>query len=326
MPRSESLLAGITIVASGLHAQEVYDATIQDYVGHRHTCDGNLTPVLRIINSGSVVMSACVIDIWKNGIAQSSFDWQLAIAAEPGEEREPVLPALQGISPSDQLEFRIISVNGVPDEVPEGNIFGFEVADAAATDGPSVVVRIVTSDGPEGTVWAITDPLGAIVAEGGPYQVAASTHETAVELDAGGCYRLEVFDPSTAAESGTQVQVSSNGVEVLEQVVAAGELLREGLSIGTNTSVMDHVGLQQLVIHPNPTNGVVQFSGPATQQGPLVLEVFDVRGTMVQRLLLDPARDPFLRADLSILPSGSYLVRSAAPGSLDFRIRIIIAH
>lgn len=36
--------------------------------------------------------------------------------------RKPALPPVSDVSPSDVLEFRIISVNGIPDEDPVGNV------------------------------------------------------------------------------------------------------------------------------------------------------------------------------------------------------------
>ncbi|MBK9149455.1 MAG: T9SS type A sorting domain-containing protein [Flavobacteriales bacterium] len=184
-------------------AQTTYDAKILEYTGLRYACDGDATPVLKIQNVGSSSMSGCVVETWKNGIQQNSFDWQLAIPAPQGEVRQPSFPPVN-VEPGDELEFRIISVNTIPDEDPVGNILAIEMDQAPAqANGGDMEVEIDLGDDPGSVVWSVSNALNQVVAQGGPYEDAniTVTEELALAEDACFTFRTEDLSRSAAANS-----------------------------------------------------------------------------------------------------------------------------
>lgn len=197
-----------------------YDATILSYEGLDRTCDGSITPVLKIQNTGSATMGTCLIDIWKNGLFQGSFNWVLAAPAVSGEVRKPALPTMSGLVDGDEIEFRIMDVNGQPDEEPIGNIEIREVlGESAPSDSYRVLVEVLTDGDPQETTWSLQDAAGNPVASGGPFADPNTLQQQWVDLSPTSCYAFRVEDSggngmSTRSGDG-YVKVIGLGQEVI---------------------------------------------------------------------------------------------------------------
>ncbi|MCC6400763.1 MAG: T9SS type A sorting domain-containing protein [Flavobacteriales bacterium] len=192
--RTSSLLIAALLVPVLLTAQS-FDATILSYEGLDRTCDGSITPVLRIQNTGGETMTSCDIDILRNGLADNTFNWVLAVPALTGEVRKPALPTITGLQPGDQLEFRITTVNTQPDEVATGNVITRTVqGESVEGDSYRVLVEVRTDGDPQETTWSLKDATGVAVASGGPYTNAETVERSWVDLDPAACYALRVDD------------------------------------------------------------------------------------------------------------------------------------
>lgn len=188
------LLLPIALLPAFASAQNTYDARIDGYRGHDFPCDGQLTPVLRIQNVGTATMATCVVETWKNGVMDNSFNWILAVPAATNEYRQPALPPVPATD-GDTLEYRIISVNGNTDEGAVENIVERGVEDTPlAAAGYTVQVEVLTDDFPGETTWVIRAVNGSVVAQGGPYTVPNNLEVAYVALDATQCYQFEVYD------------------------------------------------------------------------------------------------------------------------------------
>lgn len=175
-------------------AQNTYDSRIDAYRGLDFPCDGQLTPVLRIQNVGTSTMNTCVVETWKNGVIDNSFNWILAVPAPTGAYRQPALPPVT-VNDGDTLEYRIISVNGQPDQGATENILNKEVEEEPLpAGGYTVQVEILTDDFPGETTWLIRSESGTVVAQGGPYTVSNNVEVSYVGLSASECYQFEVYD------------------------------------------------------------------------------------------------------------------------------------
>lgn len=220
--------AGVAAIAS---AQHTYDARILDYVGLKYPCEDEVVPVVKIRNEGAAAMSGCVVDTWKNGILVNSFDWQLAVPALQGEARTPALPAVP-VSPGDQLEFHIITVNTIPDEEADGNTFVVDLDQVpAASPGGLVVVEVETGDDPGVLTWELLDNMNVVLATGGPYAEENMTLTEEVELPIDGCFIFKAKDEGTGTPEG-KVSVLANGNVM---IVANEEALLSGYEKGLKT-------------------------------------------------------------------------------------------
>ncbi|MBK8499708.1 MAG: T9SS type A sorting domain-containing protein [Flavobacteriales bacterium] len=232
MRRNILLLLTAIIVVPMCLAQTTYDARILDYVGQKYPCEGGTTPILKIRNEGSASMGGCVVETWKNGLFVSSFNWQLAIPAVTGETRQPALPPIGVVLPSDELEFRIISVNTVPDEDSDGNILGIELDQApAAAIGGDMEVEIALGADPGSVTWSVKNDLNQVVAGGGPYEDENSVVTESIDLPSNGCYTFYAED-ALRSVTGSSVKVKRNG----NTLINAGDLsslYSKGLTTGT---------------------------------------------------------------------------------------------
>ena len=222
----------ILLLSFGVSAQATYDARIVEYAGLDYACDGEVTPVLKIINDGTASMSGCVVDTWKNGIMVGSFNWQLAIPSIQGEVRGPALPPVP-VVPGDVLEFRIMTVNTIPDEVAEGNILSKDMAGVpAATPSNTVTVELETDNDPGDLTWEIRNALNVVVGSGGPYQDANTVITEEVVLGSDACFAFKADDAGRGGGSMARFNVKANGNTL---ITAEGNDLAGGYSKGLKT-------------------------------------------------------------------------------------------
>lgn len=243
----------IALIALFTSAQTVYDARIDDYRGLKYACDGVVTPVLRIQNVGSATMSTCVVETWKNGVMDNTFNWILGVPAATGEFRQPAFPPI-AVVPGDEIELRIISVNTNPDEDALDNIHtGTMEAEPAPGASYTMNVEVKTDDFPDETTWELRNELGAVVAQGGPYSEPNGTEQAIIGLSTADCYTFEVRDSggdgiSAGVRSPGYVRVSSLGTALIE--IDGGDFTDradEGLRSGT-----DACALTQLTTSESP--------------------------------------------------------------------------
>lgn len=245
MRTTRSIFCQFTLIlASGALAQgNQYDSRIDSYVGLRYPCDGTVQPVLRIQNVGGQTMTSCDIDVLKNGIANNTFNWVLASPAATNEFRQPALPVVTGVQPGDILEFRILTVNGQPDQGATENIKQFAMADEKGDAGSYLVqVKVLTDDSPAETSWKIKDALGATVAQSPVYTLASTLTETALALTADQCYNFEVYDAGANGFGGAREPGYAKLVSLGQEVAVAsgpfGALYRKVAQTGTENGCM----------------------------------------------------------------------------------------
>ena len=321
-----SLFSALAI-AIPAQAQEVYDATIISHVGIKYVCDGEFQPVLRIQNTGTVAMTSCVVDIWKNGIPASSFDWQLAVAAQPGDIRQPVLPVVTDVVVGDVLTFYIISVNEEPDEVEEGNTWDVSLSDEpVVADTYIAYLEVQTSDAPLGTSWVVYDAFAQIVAQGGPYLEAQTTYEQWMELAPGTCHALLVTDPNNEAGVDIEVRLFSSGVVVIDEVIAAGDVLDLGFITGTSVGMQETSRSTGLKLLPNPTTGLLRVEISEVTDMPVLVELLDASGRLVHTARPVMAGGTGFTLDMGGWPTGLYLLRMRLPDGTTMHDRVMLQY
>ena len=303
-------------------AQNDYDARIVAYRGLRYPCVDSVTPVLRIQNAGAQAMNSCVVETWKNGVVENSFDWQLAIAAVTNEERQPAFPTVAATA-GDVLEFRIISVNGNPDQDATGNVLQFTVSGAASTCGQQTVeVEVLTDAQPGETTWLIRNDLGQVVAEGGPYATGSSIESHWVTLPPGACFGVELNDAGGDGMPGGHLNVYCDGVELISVDGSTfTDAAYEGLRSGTVLGLPETHAARQLQVYPNPAHdqATLRVDG---WQGRAQVQVLDASGRVVREHTWNDAQG-LVNLDLRGLAPGLHaVVLRGAQGVLTARLLV----
>lgn len=308
MTRSK-LLALTTLLFPALcTAQATYDARIVQYVGTTYACDGEVRPIMKIINNGTETMIGCVVETWKNGLLDNSFDWQLPIPAAQGQVRTPSFPAVEA-APGDMLEFRIISVNGIADQVEEGNVHQLEVRQTQYADAPLVRVEVTTDDAPTETSWVIRTADYTAVASGGPYTDADTYHEHWLELEPYTCYLFEVLDAAGNGINSGSCRITSAEQPVLELLPESFSLHSDGFETGGSAGLSEWNAGSAIGLFPNPSAGSIVLELPSTLQGQLAIIVRDISGRMVHSFNAT-APNNALTLDLSSLSPGRYQIQA----------------
>lgn len=247
-----------------VHAQSTYDARVVAQVGIDYACDGLTHPTLKIRNEGTSPMIGCVVETWKNSVFDNSFNWELAVSALTGQSRTPQFPPISAVE-GDQIELRIISVNGVPDEVQDGNIYTYTVqAPPVEAAEVLVMVEVLTDDFPEETSWAIRDAAYQAVATSPSYTEAATTMQTPVYLLPDACYWFEVMDSfGNGIGAGAHVKLTCQGTEIIGVVSGDGfELVGDGFTTTGGNAISELAGGTSVTVHPVPANGQLFITAP----------------------------------------------------------------
>ncbi len=315
---SSCALASVLLAA----AQATYDARILDYTGLRFACEGSASPVLRIQNAGSATMGSCVVETWSNGLMVNTFNWTLAVPALQGEVRQPVLPVVPDLEPGDVLEFRIISVNGIADEDPNGNIMSVPL-DVPVVAAGSYVMGLVLSmaAAPDSLTWAITNGAAQVVAQGGPYTTGDEVEQW-VQLMPEECYMLRLAEVGGDPVGGAQLSVFVDGtpVTVLDAGTAAAPA-RSGIITGLAMAQPDR-GPSALQVYPNPAADVLHLRLP-NAKGELRYRLIDATGRVVlERAAVQVAEG--LSIDLGRVPAGHYALEAQAGQSAAQRTRVVV--
>lgn len=288
-------------------AQSDYDATIVAYRGLRFPCGDLLTPVLRIKNTGAQVMTGCVVETWKNGLMINSFDWQLAIGAVPDEERQPAFPVVS-VMTGDVLEFRIISVNGIADQDPIGNIHSIEVGGSANACGVRTIeLEVFTDAEPDETQWVVRNELGQVVAQGGPYTNASTSETHWITLPESSCFGVELSDAGGNGMAGGQLIVRCDGTELINLDGASfSDVAYEGLSSGIELGLKEEQFVPRIVLFPNPAHDRVAVQ-MGDMHGRVELQLLDASGRVV-RMHTITGRSRSFDLDLQGLAPGLHAV------------------
>ncbi len=307
-----SLLSMLLLAALPAIAQNEYDARFLSYEGLQYPCDGSVTPRVKIQNVGNQTMATCVVETWKNGLLQNSFNWVLATAALSGDIRQPGLPAI-AVQEGDALEFRIISVNDVPDQGVDGNILGLDLAGAVeACALQTVEVQVVTDASPGETAWTLRTAQGQVLAQGGPF-ATAGVHSAWVTLPAEACLALDVTDAGGNGIDGGRVAVRCAGTDLFQvEGSSFTDRATTGLRTGSVVGVSEPQVAGTLRLLPNPALGHVRLElGSIT--GRLEVTVRDATGRVVRTQAWSAAGSP-LEVDLAGCAPGMHVVQVVHAG------------
>ena len=242
------------------------------------------SPTFSFQNLGEAEVTNSVIELEVNGSLVQSLEWTGQVASYQIEE---VIFDEVTLTSNADLEFEIVSVNGVDDEIMSDNFLSAEVNVASVVQTDSLVVEILTDAWGLETYWAIIDDQGQIVAEGGNLLVgldstvvttgipdapsdgneyAANTlYQTTVGLPANGCYNFVVTDYFGDGlccdfEDGYFKLLSTDGTELLSSI-GTTFTHRADNPIGreASVSVNDLDVNTEISLLGNPTNDMLRF-------------------------------------------------------------------
>lgn len=200
------------------------------------------SPIFSFQNLGSAEMTTSVIELKVNGSLVQTLEWTGQAASFQIEE---VMFDEITLTSAAVLEFNIITVNGVSDNVMDDNQLIAEVNVPGVVQTDSLVIEILTDQYGAETYWAILDEQSEVVVEGGNLLVGFDNtvnstgtpqaptdgneygdntlYQTTVGLPANGCYNfviVDYFEDGLCCEFGDGYYkiLNADGVEIISSI------------------------------------------------------------------------------------------------------------
>ncbi len=263
-------------------------------------CSGVASPTVLITNFGNNPVTSATIEAFVNGVSVKTITWNGNLStfestrADIGEIEFPV-------QLENDLQIRIVDLNGNPDEAPDNDVASFKINGTPDIAGKTLKLTLRTDKNPEQTTWQIVSlTTGEVILEGGPYEEENTMHNITLELGNDDCYGFTIYD------SGGDGLTDGTGLYGL----SAGNItLFSGREFGYSEShefyYEDYDGTvetqKENILFPNPTQGVVNIMLP----GEHMVSVFNMVG---QCMLQTPMKDN-ARIDLSAFGKGVFFVK-----------------
>lgn len=213
------------------------------------------------------------------------------------------------------------ALNGTDNEIESALEIDLDLSSAVTVN--VVTVTIGLDNWPEETEWDITNPDGAIVASGGPYNGQQyATIEVEVGLEDLGCHFFNLYDDFGDGLNASQwgATLSDGFAEITDaqgNVILSYDGSTEFSELNAPFEVSEILSTREqnpylngVSLFPNPTSGILNVEFNLTQMQNTSVHIFDVTGKQVLSQGLGTLGEgQYMRSiDLSALSPGLYII------------------
>ncbi len=262
-------------------------------------CSGtqSFAPMIRLKNSGNDDLTSALLTYSLNGGEEQTYEWTgfLETVQSVEVELDPVEFTLVPTVPG-YLNASVSNPNGIVDEDLADNDLSATLIDA--TTESTVEVAIYTDNWGYETYWAILNPLGGIVADGGnpniglgggvgtPDDVEAYESNTLnteiVELSAEGCYTFVIVDSYGDGITTGYVYLRNSSSEIIIDLPTTfGNSGEANFSRAVISDITTPEAVSEFSINPNPVTDVALVNFSMASNAKTTLTVVDALGKQV---------------------------------------------
>ncbi len=291
----------------------VYPSSRIEHARFNPTC---LPPVITIKNHGSENITNAVIEYGVIGKSQNTYEWNGNIAFLREETFElGFLTRLSVIEEGDMFFARVLSVNGQSDTYDNNDEYITELQAQDHYDG-DLIIEMRTNNAANETLYRVYDSNeNQLVYRGGNLTANRSYTDTLRGLT--GCYRIAIEDSDQDGISWWANNDGNGYIRVKEEggpwkTIATdfGASVDYVFTLGNVTSTEDITEIENLIIYPNPGNGIAYIENMKDWAAEVDLIISDQLGRTVhtqsvstQKLLNDGI------PQLVTMPAGVYFIR-----------------
>lgn len=263
-------------------------------------CSGLAHPEFQLTNYGSNILTSAAFEVLVNGETLKTMTWTgnlPTLAAEVVELGEISFP----VEELDTLEVKVVSINGVDDDIPDNNSSSYGFKGAPDIAGKELKLTIRTDANPQETTWRVTNlATGEVILEGGPYDTPNHKYDEILTVTENGCFDFTIFDAGGNGFSGSGVY----GLRAGNHTVFSGK--RFGFSESNEFSYEVTDGTEETVeattsIYPNPTSGVVNIVSKGEQN----VTIYNIVGQRV----FEGVSNGYLQIDMKAYGAGIYAIQ-----------------
>lgn len=242
------------------------------------SCDGSVTPMLRMQNYGTATMTSADVNIYIDGALEATEAWTGNL--DQYETADINFAAVTGIANgAHSMYYEIDNVNGGTDDNTADNTSS-TVNFTVDMNALQPTLALTPDPWPSEVSWEIQDGSGTVFASGAEGTVGSSFSETLCLPD--GCYDFTIYDSygdgfaGNAAGGNGSLTLSGTDLFTFDQTQHDGSEYTAHFCIGV-TSIDDNLASNSINVYPNPFTG-------ATQVFVQMNETSDVSVTMVNVL------------------------------------------
>jgi len=260
-----------------------------DYIGETLTCEGGLTPEIKIQNYGLTPLTSATIEVFVNGVSDTIIQWAGNLLTYDTDDI--TLPALIGLTGNEAITIEVTNPNGGVDNDPSNNqTIAFNVVMATQNTSTNVTVQIVTDAYGSETRWSIKTSSGLTVANGGPYNdlgSAGTTTQTPIttSLNPNECHTFTITDSygdgiNAGYGAGSYTVTDGNGT-ILGSGGSFADEESSQFKTGNLSSIDNNSIANNISIYPNPTNDIANITFSTTERSNAQLNITNVIGEVV---------------------------------------------
>ncbi len=279
-------------------------------------------PQILVTNNGSASLTSAVINYGYIGQPVQTYNWSGSIASLktdtitlPGI----VVPA----AATDIFKVYFTSINGGADAyVMDDTAYSKVTVPTAFPDTAFFLELRSNNEGVE-TSYQLTDELGTVLYSRG-IGVGLPNNTTFRDTFhlAPGCYSFTLFDDDLYGGDGLSFWANpSGGTGYARFKRIGGPIIKNfgadfGAVIWFNFTILNTVGIndqpvgeQQILVYPNPSEGLFTLDLSMPEAQDVMLEVYDVNGKKIREEKISQALSTNYALDLSNEPKGMYFIK-----------------
>lgn len=265
-------------------------------------------PTFELKNNGTSVLTAATINYSYNGTAQTAISWTGSLAQNEIAEIE--LATFNPTAGTNTIEISVVTTgDGNANNNSSNSSFSGE--SNAVNGADEINIYILPDDYGSEIEWQLTNPMGTVVASGGPYTNNNSDpiNETyVVPYSNQGCYEFTIID-----DAGDGI-CCGYGIGNYELTDINGTVLAEGaeydsvestlMAMSAPVSVDEKLFSDQIAVFPNPANDFLIIDVNQT----LGKYQFNVVNIVGQTVVSEENANGQTRLDVENLTSGVYFI------------------
>ncbi len=280
-------------------------------VGANLCNDTVIEPIVTLKNNGTVHLQEVTIEYGILGGASGSTAWTGNLA--PEQTANVPLPAIGLLNGPQTLTVETSAPNGLNDGNPTDD--GFSLDFVAANPGELVTFNLTPDAFGVDISWQLTNEDTTVLYSGGPYPNGNTNTITNVFCLGSGCYTFtisDVFGDGICCENGNGRYsiTSAFGTHIESDGQYGDGESQEFCLVGVG---MPDAATAELMVYPNPTNGLLFVRLPAPSNEKTSWTLCDLMGRVVATGTVGNGV-PSTTLDLSAFADGTYLLRCTLDG------------